>query len=166
MSMRVSEVVRLLESWQAKDAPVRPPWTRAPGPAFRGTCNDCGDCIAACSEGVLVRGKAGYPEADFSKGACSFCGDCAEACRENVFGGREWAPWFLTPLFGMECLALQGTVCRICRDCCSYGAIQFHSEPGEPIGPDVVEKDCTGCGACVFVCPVEAIRMLEEREMV
>ncbi len=161
--MHISEVVRLLERWRAKDGPVRPPWTRAPDPAFRDICTDCGDCIAACPEGVLVRGKSGYPEVDFSKGACTFCGDCADACRENVFGGREWAPWFLTPFFGMECLALKGDSCRICRDCCSYDAIQFRSEPGELLGPEVLGKDCSGCGACVYVCPVEAVRMVEER---
>ena len=166
MSMLISEVVRLLERWGEKDAPVRPPWTRAPGPAFRDICGDCGDCIAACSGKILVRGETGYPEVDFSRGACSFCGDCADACRENVFAARQWAPWFLTPLFGMECLALKGTACRICRDCCSYGAIQFRSEPGELLGPEVVGMDCTGCGACVYVCPIEAVRMVEEREAV
>lgn len=163
MSMRVSDVMHLLKSWGAKDAPIPPPWTRDPGPANRGICDGCGDCIEACPEGILVSGKTGHPEVDFSQGACSFCGDCADACRGNLFSEREWAPWFLTPLIGMECLALKGTACRICRDCCFQGAIQFLSEPGEPLGPEVVAKDCTGCGACVYVCPVEAIGMVEER---
>lgn len=164
--MHISEVARLLERWEAKDAPVRPPWTRAPGVVFRDICNDCGNCIAACPEEILVRDSAGCPEVDFSKGACTFCGECVDACGEKVFGGREWAPWFLTPLFGMECLALKGGSCRVCRDCCSYNAILFRSEPGEIPGPEVYGKDCTGCGACVFVCPVDAIRMLEEHETV
>ncbi|MGR3678655.1 MAG: 4Fe-4S dicluster domain-containing protein [Paracoccaceae bacterium] len=73
------------------DGPQRPPWTDEA--RVRQSCTSCGDCIAACPEGILVRGPANTPVLDFSTGECTFCNSCVTACKEDVFfdvGARPW----------------------------------------------------------------------------
>jgi ferredoxin len=42
--------------------------------------------------------------------------------------------------------------CLLCRDCCPYGAIEI-----QHARPRIDQELCDDCGACVVVCPNDAI---------
>ncbi|WP_448208085.1 ferredoxin-type protein NapF [Azospirillum sp. sgz302134] len=138
----------------APDA-VRPPWSRIAH--FTALCTRCGACARACPEGILRPGDGGFPEIDFSRGECSFCGACADACPAPVFDRSAARPWALTAALGPSCLAVQRVVCRSCRDACPESAIRFTLMPGGAAQGAVDAQACTGCGACVSACPVDAV---------
>ena len=62
---------------RAEPAPLRPPYST--NTSIIDACTCCGACVAACHEGIVVRGDGGFPEVDFSRGECTFCADCAQA---------------------------------------------------------------------------------------
>lgn len=140
--------------------PLRPPWTPPDG-GFTDRCTACGDCISACPPGILARGRAGYPIVDFSRGACDFCGACAEACPEALFADRGASPWSVVARVGNACLSARGVTCRVCVEWCEMTAIQLRLQVGGRAQPVIAEASCTGCGACVPVCPAKAITMEE-----
>ena len=135
---------------------IRPPWTRREE-AFQDACTLCGNCLSACPTGVLVKGHAGYPIADFSKAECTFCGKCADACKEPCFSPRDTKPWGLTAAISALCVEPKGVVCRVCEESCPANAISFKPKLGGGATPVVNLANCTGCGACVRPCPVRAI---------
>ncbi|MBV1796620.1 4Fe-4S dicluster domain-containing protein [Siccirubricoccus sp. G192] len=59
-------------------------------------------------------------------------------------------------LIARSCLALHGVACMSCRDACLAGAIRFSLARGGAV-PRVETDACTGCAACVPVCPASAI---------
>ena len=142
----------------SKADPIRPPWS-VPEAAFTEICTACGDCIVACPQSILLEGRARYPVVDFLRGTCDFCGACAEACPEPAFGPRDEVPWRMTASFGDDCLSSRGVACRVCAEWCDAHAIRFRMEIGGRARPQVLEAGCTGCGACVAVCPVETIHL-------
>jgi ferredoxin-type protein NapF len=136
-------------------APVRPPWVRAL--RFTDGCTRCGACLEACPEHIIVAGDGGFPEVDFRRGACTFCGRCAAACPEPLFDREAVRPWDVAATIGEACLARRGIVCESCRDACEPRAIRFRHVPGRVAVPEVAAEACTGCGACVAICPAAAI---------
>jgi len=147
-------------AWDGKANPIRPPWSLAEA-TFTENCTACGDCIAACPQSILFKGRAGYPVVDFSRGACDFCAACAEACSDSAFGPRDESPWRLTACFGDDCLSSRGTTCRICAEWCGAHAIRFRLEVGGRARPQIADAACTGCGACISVCPAQTIHLEE-----
>lgn len=95
----------------------------------------------------------------FSHGACDFCGACARACPEPVFRPLDQAPWLITAVVGDDCLSARGIACRVCAEWCEARAIRFELLSGGRACPHVDKTACTGCGACVSVCPERSIRM-------
>lgn len=146
----------------AAPPPLRPPWARSQ--AFTDLCTRCGDCVAACGDGPLVAGEDRFPETDFARAECSFCAACADVCPAPVFLPRDLPPWQLTARIGEGCLAAGGTYCRSCGDACPELAIRFAIRQGGSAEAEVVEEDCTGCGACVAVCPVGVVRVVAPME--
>ena len=135
----------------------RPPWTNEA--SIRTDCTSCGHCLKACPEAILVSGPAGTPIVDFNFGACTFCGACVGACDENVFADVIQAPWSLAAEVGPRCLLKAGISCQSCTDACDEDALRFDLAV-RPAGAIRLDLDkCTGCGACVAVCPVDAISM-------
>ena len=63
----------------------------------------------------------------------------------------------LRAAIGDTCLTLRGVVCQSCRDTCPSGAIRFTPALRSAPRPTVETDRCTGCGACVAGCPVQAI---------
>ena len=136
--------------------PLRPPWTREE--KLHRDCTACGDCIGACPEKILIAGGGGLPEVDFTAGACTFCMACAKACPEEIFDPTALEPWSYKATVAAHCLARRGVMCQSCGDSCDARAIRFPLEAGRVPAPRIDGALCTGCGACVSVCPVEALQ--------
>lgn len=61
---------------------------------------------------------------------------------------------------GPACIAYaQNVVCRSCGDACEAAAIRFSPRLGGAALPVVLGERCTGCGACLPVCPAGAITL-------
>lgn len=145
----------------AKALPL--PWA-IPWSDFVAGCSRCGDCLAACPEGIIVQGDGGFPTLNFQHGECTFCGACVDACNEPLFLPREQTPWQLVARIGEGCLAFGQVFCQSCQDSCEPRAIRFSPAPrGIPV-PTLIVADCTGCGACVAACPAQAIRVIDSKD--
>jgi ferredoxin-type protein NapF len=140
-----------------RDVPLRPPWSVAEE-TFTDACTRCGECLDACPEDILIHGDGGFPTVDFQRGECSFCQDCVDACPEPAFlDPTEHPPWRQTARISEACLCQRGVVCQNCRDACPENAIRFPPRLGGPALPVLDTSRCTGCGACVAICPSQAI---------
>jgi ferredoxin-type protein NapF len=116
--------------------------------------------VTACPQ-EIIRLEVGLPAINFAAGECTFCRGCAEACLEPVFDLAAVRPFAHMVRVTSECLAARGVVCRTCGDSCPQAAIRFRPRIGGPALPEILDDACTGCGACVGVCPVSAIEVRE-----
>ncbi|UYG03424.1 ferredoxin-type protein NapF [Halomonas sp. LR3S48] len=136
---------------------LRPPWAREE-PEFLANCSQCGDCLQACETDIIVSDAAGFPQVDFQLGECTFCRACVEACEEDVFRDPEREPpWRHVAAIGSACLGPQGVYCRSCGESCEAGAIHFAFNARRVPEPTIDSAACNGCGACVSVCPTQAV---------
>ncbi|AKC86338.1 ferredoxin-type protein NapF [Pseudoxanthomonas suwonensis] len=148
----------LLFGRQPAETPaLRPPWALSE-PAFASRCTRCDACVRACPEQVLARGADGLPRFEPSRGECTFCGDCAQACTSGALDAALSPPWELRAQVGPDCLPAHGVVCASCREVCLESAI--HVPPGARGAATVDPERCTGCGACVGLCPAMAIALV------
>ena len=147
---------------------IRPPWSVDEG-QFISKCSRCDDCISACPENIITRGEGGFPEINFKSGECTFCAKCAATCKTGAitsFGSSDEISrdpanaWNLdVNITSTKCLSLNAVVCRSCGDSCEPQAINFQLKLGGVSEPIISLDDCTGCGACVSVCPVDAVQI-------
>ena len=150
----------------AHPAPIRPPWTDERRIAE--SCTRCDACVHVCPEGVLTHGQGGFPIFDpaLGSGACTFCGVCAAACDEGVFDLTRTPPWTIAPTIETTaCLAHAGIHCSSCKDVCDENAVGMVLRIGGPPVPEILSEKCTGCGACVGVCPGGAIKLCDEEPL-
>jgi ferredoxin-type protein NapF len=138
---------------------LRPPWS-VDEALFVELCTTCGDCIRVCPTGILTKGRGAYPVVDFTNGECEFCEKCVAACkplalRYNNEPGEQ--SWQVKALISNKCLAQQGIVCRSCAEQCEPRAIVFTLSAGSAPQPLITIDKCTGCGACLSSCPVNAL---------
>jgi len=144
---------------QVRPAGVEPPWIA--GHCSIEACRDCdGPCVAACEADIVRRHPDGHafdgvPWLDFSAGACTWCGACAEACPiDSVTVESEQQPRLGCAVLDTDgCFAWQSVVCVSCRFACPERAIGADALSR----PTIVAEACTGCGACVAVCPQHSI---------
>ena len=152
---------------------IRPPWAIAEK-QFIQSCTRCVQCITTCPTKILERGRGGFPVVTLHKGECEVCGDCVTACEtKSLLKTTESStPWNIKVTISNKCIAFQGVVCRSCGEFCDEQAIRFRPAIGGVSKPETDYELCTGCGACVAVCPSEAItitakaineQILEER---
>ncbi|MES9895160.1 MAG: ferredoxin-type protein NapF [Candidatus Thiodiazotropha endolucinida] len=138
---------------------IHPPWSIGES-SFLELCNRCDECIKACPPGIIINGSGGFPVIDFTRGHCTFCGDCVKACQPKALEFPEdlsTPPWSLEIEIEQSCLSLNGVVCRSCGDICEERAIRFQLQTGGRSQPQPDPATCTGCGACVAVCPSKSI---------
>jgi ferredoxin-type protein NapF len=115
--------------------------------------------MSACPEQIIVAGDGGFPTVDFGRGECTFCGDCVTSCKPLALARKtdEQAPWAYKALIGQSCLPLKGVECRVCGDYCDTRAIRFTPRLGGSPLAEIDPEKCTGCGACIAPCPVNAL---------
>ena len=135
---------------------LRPPTARAEA-AFRAACDGCLACVEACAEKVIRLDRDHRPILQFAHGECTFCGACADVCPTGALTRTEARPWTAKAEIGAKCLALGGVHCRSCGDACPNTAIRFAPRVDGRFLPALADGPCTGCGACVGVCPVGAV---------
>ncbi len=140
---------------------VRPPWACAEDD-FSARCDRCCQCAEACPEGIVVAGAGGFPEVDFRRGQCTFCKACVQACSVGLLADRGQAPWFTAAKIAFSCLSVQGVICRLCEEQCEPAAIRFRPALGGYALPEIDAGSCTGCGACVGVCPIGAVEIRKQ----
>ena len=149
---------RLFTGGKRLPQPIYPPWSGDEA-LFLSRCSGCNSCLDACENAILQPGSGGIPVVNFEVAECVFCYACAQACPESLFLPQFSAPWSLKSVIGAGCLAKQAVECRSCQDSCEANAIRFRPSPVGIWQPDAVSDACTGCGACVSVCPTSVIRM-------
>lgn len=134
---------------------LRPPGAVAED-EFIDLCSRCGDCLNACPEQIIIAGDGGFPELSFSSDGCTGCAECIDACKPSalVRGVSVWpvGEWSVSD----QCLPQKGVSCQSCKDACDEQAIQFPMTQATPV-PSLQPDLCTACGACVSVCPTDAI---------
>lgn len=126
---------------------------------FLDNCTQCGDCLSACPEQIIVKGDGGFPAINFDLGECDFCGKCALACEAPIFKELSETPWQKKALIDDACFANQQIYCRSCAESCESQALTF--QIGISAVPQIDNELCTGCGACVAPCPANAIEVKE-----
>ncbi len=159
--LRRSDLLRC--SFGISSPVIRPPWSIFES-TFQELCNGCDACINACKTSILRKARGGYPVVDFSKNECTFCGDCVDVCKPRALKKEaDKRPWPYVATVTPSCLSSKGVTCRICGDNCQDQAITFRLAVGGRSTPTINISLCTGCGACVAPCPVDAIQIqLEE----
>ncbi|MDQ0318472.1 ferredoxin-type protein NapF [Pararhizobium capsulatum DSM 1112] len=120
------------------------------------TCTGCNLCAEHCPTGIIVL-VDGLPSVDFSLGACTFCGECGTACPEPVFEPEAVFRFPHVAAIADSCLAKQDVACQSCGESCPVQAIRFRPRLGGPFVPELDDQICSGCGACLQVCPVGSI---------
>ena len=155
MGVAISRAQFLRGDMRGRRAPLRPPWA-LPEAMFVARCERCGQCVGACPEGIVFKGRGGFPELDFQRGECTFCAACLSACVTGALRPAP-SPWSYRAVIQSSCVAHAATVCRSCAEQCPQQAIRFHPRPHGVPGPSLQHGLCTGCGACVAPCPVAAI---------
>jgi MauM/NapG family ferredoxin protein len=157
---------------------------------FLTKCTRCDKCMKVCPENAIFRAGSnaglalGTPYIEPRSVPCFLCTalPCITACED---GALVWPRRTLvdgTAIEGPQAVRM-GTArvkadrcmtwetpeaaaraCRICVDRCPYPEKALRiAEPGEgeTIGHPVVDADfCTGCGICVFSCPVEPVAIV------
>ena len=123
-------------------------------------CSGCGNCADACPTHIISL-VGDLPSLDFSVGECTFCGECANVCPEQVFQGKSPHRFPHVALITDSCLARNRVECQSCRDTCPGEAIRFRPQTRGPFLPVLDDQACNGCGACISVCPVAAIKVRE-----
>lgn len=140
------------------DNTIRLPWV-ADTQSFTDLCTRCGECARVCDTQIIVSGDGGFPTVDFSIDECTFCYRCADVCQEQIFLTEAETPWHAKASINETCLAKQNVECRSCGELCEPMAIQFKLEVGKVAQPHISHDKCSGCGACVAVCPSSSINV-------
>jgi len=166
-SKKLSRADFLRGGFTSSTQPIRPPWAVSEN-IFIDICQRSNDCIQACPENIIVKSNGGFPSIDFNLGECTFCKRCLENCPTGAlalpYDSSETipSPWHLNVEISTTCLSSKKIECQICIDQCEPEALQMKPAIGGPVAPTINQNLCTGCGACVRPCPVNAIKIVQQ----
>jgi len=166
-SNKLSRADFLRGGFTSSAQPIRPPWAVSE-PIFLDICQRSNDCIRACPENIIIKNTGGFPTIDFKLGECTFCKRCLENCPTGALELSDdnsksvHSPWQLSVEISPICLSSKKIECRICLDQCEPEALQMKPTIGGPRAPTFNQNLCTGCGACVRPCPVNAIKVAQQ----
>lgn len=159
MNAQVNRMQFLRGDFKGKEMPIRPPWAINEN-LFTEICTSCGECITQCPTHIIRPARANFPVIDFSAGECLFCEQCIDVCKPHALlkTKQNNSPWSIKVSINDDiCIAHQGVECRSCFDPCETRAILMPPRPGGISVPVISTDNCTGCGACFSICPVQAI---------
>ncbi len=125
------------------------------------------DCLCRTQKNIMGVGCSRPLE------TCFMFGSMAQYYIDNNLGrkvGKEEARKIVAEAQKAGLVTQPGTsqnpagMCNCCGDCCAVlGAIKKYPNPGEIVFSNhfaLIEKEnCIGCGACIDICPMEAIEM-------
>ncbi len=147
---------------RGKNRPFRPPWALEEL-EFTELCTRCGECIKQCEEQILIEARGKFPVVEFRRGECTFCEVCVEVCEPKALRIRSEEererPWSLEVQVNHDCVAQKGVVCQVCGDQCLERVFRFIPRVGGAVQMEMTLENCTGCGACIAPCPVNALTM-------
>lgn len=143
---------------------LRLPWIKSEN-NFTEHCNQCGDCLSACESKIIKLDESGFPKIDFSQDECTFCGKCQDVCHQplfidnNLVKEKNIPPWPATLIINNKCFAQNNIFCQSCQDVCDSSAITFSNKSSSIPEPTVNLSNCNQCGACISICPQQAISL-------
>lgn len=160
-----------LESLQQKFPEIiRPPGVSTEED-FLTKCHRCGDCIKACPYSALYSVfnansfDNGTPALRVGSSFCRFCQDfpCIAACKTSALSKNGRCDRIgLAKSLPTLCLRIDGNECEACATICNrtFAAITYS---GTNSPPQIDADKCSGCGACLSVCPVLPVPALALR---
>lgn len=165
MSTAINRMQFLSGDYSGRKSPLRPPWAIDEF-LFISICNACGECIKQCPTKIIKPGRGNFPVVDFESGECLFCGDCVSSCKPDALTqSSNHLPWQITASINeANCLAFHNIECRSCYDPCEPRAINITLQRGSVSIPIIDKESCTGCGACLSVCPAQSIEIQLPKE--
>jgi ferredoxin len=165
-------------AFAARIARGQPSFLRPPGSIeearFSGTCVRCGNCAQACPSRIIQpdlgqSGVAGFltPTLRFDRAYCrEDCHRCNQVCPSGAIARLELAEKQrcaigLAQVNLDTCFLAYGRECTACIKGCPYEAVVLQTTAGGlSASPRIDLGKCTGCGACVTVCPVRPQRAI------
>lgn len=142
---------------------IRPPYWDEIG-SFDKKCLSCeGYCATFCEESIIfIDSKNKTPHLDFKKSGCTFCDACANSCPNGVLK-KEYKKNIQVSIQIdiLKCLSWNDTMCFSCKEPCLKDAIKFLGI----FRPSIDENLCTSCGFCIALCPNDAIKIKEKKDV-
>lgn len=152
---------------------LRPPGA-LPEDEFINRCIRCGSCISVCLTGVLTptifeSGISGIftPRLITQIAECDeYCNKCCQACptlaiRNLPLGVKRNFKIGTARIDRSRCIAWEyNGLCLVCKEYCSYLAIEVVNNQNGIHSPKVIPEFCRGCGHCEKNCPARPIRAI------
>jgi ferredoxin-type protein NapF len=124
-------------------------------------CTHCeSECVGACPENIIYEHPETHlygfiPYLDFTVSGCTYCGECTKAC-PSTFHDQDAHNAIGKLNINLEkCLSLNGVFCMSCVGKCSFSALALD----ERRQLHYSMESCNGCGMCVGICPVNALKV-------
>ncbi len=147
----------------SKDTPIRPPYNGGEQ-HFIDHCTRCSKCVETCETQIITIGSGGLPQVNFAAQECTFCELCSDICPTDALDKNKYEAFHTAVNINKSCFASNDIYCQSCRDVCDESAIKFDFFSERIPTPTIVHDACSGCGACVSVCPPNAINITITKE--